>query len=119
MDIQKACSKIKESESKEVAALVVQDKALQRIISVWPLVRREELPNVAGDMSLADLWSTVRFDEREVVELSGLPTGSGLSCLRRAKALGLIYPDGSVHALASAVLRKAIKDALQGGGSAR
>ncbi len=119
MDIKQACSRLKENENKEVAALVVQDKALQRIISVWPMVRREELPQVAGDMSLADLWETVRFDEREAVELSGLATGSGLSCFRRAKALGLIYPDGTVHALAGAVLRKAVKDALQGGGLAK
>lgn len=119
MDLHAACSRLRENENKEVAALVVQDKALQRIISVWPMVRREELPSVAGDMSLADLWETVKFDEREVVDLSGLPTGSGLSCFRRAKALGLIYPDGSIHTLAGAVLRKAIKDALQGGGSGK
>lgn len=119
MDLQAACSRLREKENKEVAALVVQDKALQRILSVWPMVRREELPNVAGDMSLADLWETVQFNEHKVVELSGLPTGVGISCFRRAKELGLIYPDGSVHALASAVLRKAIKDALKGGGSGR
>jgi len=120
MDLKQACASLRESENREVAALVVQDKALQRVLAVWPMVRREELPlAVTGDMSFADLWSTVRFDEREAVDLAGLPTGNGIAAFRRAKALGLIYPDGTIHQLASAVLRKVVKDALQGGGSAK
>lgn len=119
MDIKQACNLLRAKENKEVAALVVQDKALQCMLSIWPMVRREELPNVTADMSFADLWATIKFDEREAVELSGLTSGLGLATFRRAKGLCLIYPDGTVHQLASAVLRKTIKDALQGGGSAR
>jgi hypothetical protein len=100
-----------------VAALVVQDKALQRVLAVWPMVRREELPGaVTGDFSLADCWGAVRFDEREAVDLSGLPLGLGIAALRRAKGLGLIYPDGSVHGLSSAVLRNVIREALPASG---
>lgn len=113
MDLKSVCDSIRASEVKEVAALVVQDKALQRILAIWPMVRREELPVVVADMSLSDLWSAVRFDEREAVDFSGLPSGVGMSALRRAKGLGLIYPDGSVHQYAKLVLQQAIKDALQ------
>lgn len=115
MDIKQACDALRAKENKEVAALVVQDKALQRILSIWPMVRREELPGLTADMSFADLWSVVRIDEREVADLAGLPTGVGIATYRRAKGLALIYPDGSVHQLAAMVLRKLIKDALQGG----
>lgn len=119
MDLKSACASLRESENKEVAALVVQDKALQRILAVWPMVARTELMLVTDGLSAADLWSSIRFDEREAVDLAGLPTGNGIAAFRRAKALGLIYPDGSIHQLAGAVLRKAVKDALQGGGSAK
>lgn len=116
MDLKSVCDSLRASEVKEVAALVVQDKALQRILAVWPMVRREESLLVGAGLSLDELWSAVRFDEREAVEFSGLPTGIGIAAFRRAKGLGLIYPDGSIHSLAAAVLRKAIKDALNGGG---
>lgn len=119
MDLKSVCDSFRASEVKEVAALVLQDKALQRILAVWPMVRREESLMVGTGLSLDALWSAVRFDEREVVDFSGLPTGVGIAAFRRAKGLGLIYPDGSVHTLAGAVLRKIIKDAFQGGGSAR
>lgn len=113
MDLKSVCDSLRASEVKEVAALVVQDKALQRVLAVWPMVRREELPGVTADMSLADLWGAVRFDEREAVEFSGLPSGVGISAFRRAKGLGLIYPDGSVHHYAKLVLQQVVKDALQ------
>lgn len=113
MDIKSACDSLRASENREVAALVVQDKALQRVLAVWPMVRREELPGVVtGDMSFADLWSAVRFDEREAVDLTGLTSGVGIAALRRAKGLKLIYPDGTVHGLSSAVLRNVIREAL-------
>lgn len=106
------CDSLRASEVKEVAALVVQDKALQRILAVWPMVRREEPSVVGAGLSLDELWGAVRFDEREAVDFSGLPSGVGLSALRRARGLGLIYPDGSVHQYAKLVLQKAVKDAL-------
>lgn len=114
MDLKSVCDSLRASEVKEVAALVLQDKALQRILAVWPMVRREESLSVGAGLSLDALWSAVRFDEREVVDFSGLPTGVGIAAFRRAKGLGLIYPDGSVHQYAKLVLQKVIKDALQG-----
>lgn len=119
MDIKTACEAFRAVENNEVAAIVVLDRALQSVLSVWPMVRRDDSAEVAPGASLADLWNAVRFDEREVVDLSGLPSGSGLATLRRAKALGLIYPDGSIHRLAAGVLRKTIRDALGSGGKTK
>jgi len=112
VDVKSVCDSLRASEVKEVAALVVQDKALQRILAVWPMVRREESSTVGAGLSLDELWGAVRFDEREAVDFAGLPSGVGLSALRRAKGLGLIYPDGSVHHYAKLVLQKVVKDAL-------
>ncbi|MCU0988010.1 MAG: hypothetical protein MUE63_00080 [Xanthomonadales bacterium] len=119
MDLKAACDALRAHENNEVAALVVQDLALQRILAVWPMVRREE-SGVQHDLANLDrLWLAVEFNEREAVELSGLPLGPGLVALRRAKALGLIYPDGSIHRVAAGVLRKTIRDALGAGGKAK
>ena len=97
-----------------MAALVVEDKALQRILAVWPLVQRVEKPAAHDLANFERLWLAVEFDEREVVDLSGLQSGPGIAALRRAKGLRLIYPDGSVHQYAKLVLQKVVKDALQG-----
>ena len=114
MDLKSVCDSLRAGENREVAALVVQDKALQRVLAVWPMVRREELPGlVTGDMSFSDLWGAVRFDEREAVDLTGLTSGVGIAALRRAKGLRLIYPDGSVHQYSKLVLQQVVKDALQ------
>ena len=37
-----------------------------------------------------------------------------MQAFNRAKGLRLIYPDGSIHAVAKVVLQKRIKDAVQG-----
>lgn len=112
-----AVARLREDENKEVAALVLRDRPLQAVIACWPMVRRE-LPavEIAEGLSLDELWALVEFDEREVVELSGVSSGLALAAFRRAKGNRLVYPDGSVHALAKIVLQKMIKDACTGGG---
>ena len=112
MDLKSICDSLRSSENREVAALVVQDKALQRIIAVWPMVRRVETGAQHDTADFDRLWLSVEFDEREVVDLSGLPSGLGISALRRAKGLHLIYPDGSVHHYAKLVLQNVVKEAL-------
>lgn len=104
---------VKAAEVKETAALVVQDKNLQRVLAVWPAVRRDSTGKVNhdGDEWQA-LWAQVGFDERMFIELTGLSTGVARVSIRRALTLKLIYPDGTIHSVARAVLQKAIKDAL-------
>lgn len=119
MDLKAACDALRAHENNEVAAIVVQDSALQRILAVWPMVRRAE-NGVQHDLANLDrLWLAVEFNEREAVELSGLPSGPGLAAFRRARALRLIYPDGTIHRVAAGVLRKTIRDALGAGGKAK
>lgn len=104
--------RFRETENREAASLVLRDKALQSVIACWPQVNRS-VPDadMPASLSLDQLWTLVSFDEREVVELSGMPSGLALSAFRRAKGNRLIYPDGSVHQLAKVILQKMIKDA--------
>lgn len=104
---------VKAAEVKETAALVVQDKNLQRVLAAWPAVRRDSTgkTNEDGDEWQA-LWAQVGFDERMFIELTGLSTGVARSAIKRALTLRLIYPDGTVHSVAKVVLQKVIKDAL-------
>jgi hypothetical protein len=112
MNLNQAVDRLREGENREVAALVLRDRALQAVIACWPMVKRS-VPDAdfPASLSLDQLWSLVSFDEREVVELSGISSGLALSAFRRAKGNRLIYPDGSVHQLAKVVLQKMIKDA--------
>jgi len=114
MDLGKACDALRGGEIREIAALVVQDRSLQRVVAVWPMVRRELVVPADAGMDLADLWGCICFDERQAVELSGLSSGIGLATLRRARDLGLIYPDGSVHQYAKVVLQAVVKDFVSG-----
>lgn len=111
MDMKTACDALRASENKEVAAIVLQDRAVQRILAAWPMVRRE-VDDVPGGAGWNEVWDCCRFDEREVIELSGLQIGPGMAALKRARGLKLIYPDGTLHQVAKAVLGKAIRDAL-------
>lgn len=108
-----AVTAAKQDENKEVAALVLRDKALQSVIACWPMVHRAvPADDVPPSLSLDQLWSLVQFDEREVVELSGAAAGLALAALRRAKGNRLIYPDGSVNQTAKVVLQALIKKAV-------
>ena len=119
MDLKAACDALRAHENNEVAAVVVQDAALQRVLAVWPMVKRRRVDLHVDQANLDDLWLAVDFSERAAAELSGLPSGPGIAAFRRAKALGLIYPDGTIHRVASGVLRKVIRDALGAGGKTK
>lgn len=100
-------------ENKEVASLVLRDRALQAVIACWPMVRRQAPDETPGDVfDLDALWGMVAFDEREVVELSGVSAGLAIAAFRRARGNRLIYPDGSVNQTAKVVLQGLIKRAV-------
>lgn len=108
-------------EVKETAALVVEDKALQKVLAAWPMVPVRRMADDAAASHLADdagwdaLWQTVHVDPAEVATLCGLQPGPAVLAFNRARALRLIYPDGTIHAVAKVVLQKRIKDAVTKG----
>lgn len=106
--LEEAVAALRADEVKETAALVLGDKALQRVLAAWPRVPRT-VDETAIDP--ADPWAAVRVDESQLGELCGLQQGPALLTLRRARALGLIYPDGTLHSVARWVLQRLIKDA--------
>ena len=67
---------------------------------------------MTSSVTLAELWAETKFDERDLVELCGLPPGIGLVAFRRAKGNRLIYPDGSVHQLAKLAIQAIMKKAM-------
>lgn len=108
-----AVERLKANENKEVASLVLRDRALQAVIACWPMVRRQAPDEIPGEVfDLDALWGMVAFDEREVVELSGVSAGLAIAALRRARGNRLIYPDGSVNQTAKVVLQGLIKKAV-------
>lgn len=115
MSLQAACEAWRGREDQAAAAIVLQDKDLQRIIAVWPVAPIEPRQACAPDAGWVDLWAAVAVDERALCELTGLSTGRALVAYRRACGLRLIYPDGTVHRVAQLVLKKLLHDAMGAG----
>lgn len=119
MDLQTAIDRFRDVETKETAAIVLQDKDLQRLLAAWPQVQwtAVEPPpwTWSGPVDWAELWKGVRIDEAGLLDMTGLQTGRARVALRRAISLRLIYPDGTVHKVGRLVLQKLLKDALTGG----
>ena len=118
MDRQELIEHWRSLEVKETAALVVEDKALQKVLAAWPMVAVVDsgipcfAPEDAG--SWDGVWSGLRVNLEALAALAGLQQGPAVQTFNRAKGLRLIYPDGTIHAVAKVVLQKRIKDAVQG-----
>lgn len=121
MDLQTAINRYRASEAKETAAIVLQDKDLQRVLAAWPQVAWDPVEpppwGWQGPSCWAELWLGVRIEEAALLDMTGLQTGRARVALRRAISLRLIYPDGTVHHVARLVLQKLLKDALTSGKS--
>ena len=111
------CEHWRALEEKEVAAIVLQDKDLQRLLAVWP----SAAVGCGDETAISDarddwraLWRCVVVDEPLLYEMTGLPLGLAKVTYTRAQALRLIYPDRTVHTFARLVLQKLLRDALQG-----
>lgn len=117
-DLVLACDAWRQHEVKETALVVIQDKDLQRILAVWPLIGRTVVskPLDVPQMTWNGLWDCVEVDVSGLDAVAGLPVGRGLAAYARAKALRLIYPDGTLHTYGKMAVQKLIKDALVGGG---
>lgn len=118
MDRQELIEHWRSLEVKETAALVVEDKALQKVLAAWPMVAVVDsgipcfAPEDAG--SWDTVWSGLQVRLDALAALAGLQQGPAVQTFNRAKGLRLIYPDGTIHAVAKVVLQKRIKDAVQG-----
>lgn len=113
MDLQTAIERWRAAETAETAAIVLQDADLQRVLAAWPMVARTLPSGVSGD-TWESLWAGVEYDERELLEMTGLQLGRAVTAWRRARALRLVYPDGSLHKFGRMVLQKKLKEGLGG-----
>lgn len=104
----------KAAENKEVAALVLADSGLQKLLAAWPLakVNCTSSPEEMVGLDWTALWDKVQIDETHLEALTGMQALKLRKLLQRAIALRLIYPDGSLHDMALMVVRKKVHDAL-------
>jgi hypothetical protein len=101
----------KEAREIEATLLMLEDRGLQKIIAVWPNIELVQ-PIELEPKEWKCLWTYVKYSEADVASLAGLDIGPTKVLLRRAIALHLIYPDGSVHPFAKSALQQRIKDIL-------
>lgn len=103
-------------EEKETAAIVLTDRDLQRVLAAWPMAPRATLvADLPSDAGWPALWQAVQIDLPALYDMTGLPSGRAVVAWRRAVALRLVYPDGTIHRVARIVLQKLLQDAIQGG----
>ncbi|QZA80839.1 hypothetical protein [Deefgea piscis] len=103
--------RIREARDIEATLLMLEDRGLQKLIAVWPNVEIN-IVNEPEDKEWKSLWACVAYSEADIADLTGLDLGPIKVLLRRAIALHLIYPDGSVHVFAKTALQQRIKDLL-------
>lgn len=92
------------------ALIVLDDKALRRYVMCWgpQLVRRHNDYPIDTDMGA--LWACVTVDFAALADLTGHSLPQVASYFRQAQGLQLIYPDGSVPAAVSKLLRKKLAE---------
>lgn len=114
MSWERTLAPFKARENKEVAALVLADRNLQKMLAAWPMATLTCLDDPDGFVGLGwdAIWANVQVNETGLATLTGLQAMGVKKTLARALALRLVYPDGTIHEMALMVIRKQIKDAL-------
>ena len=84
MDLKSACDALRAHENNEVAAIVVQDAALQRVLAVWPMVKRRKVDLHVDQAKPDDLWVAVGFNGGAGAGPSGVTCGTGRGGFRGA-----------------------------------
>lgn len=106
-----AMEAFRREEQKEVALMIIEERTLRMLLAVWPLVPRQA-PGPQDEVGTPDwsaAWELAPFDAAQVRKLAPMVD---VNVVRRAQALRLIYPDGSVHSLGRMAVQKMIHDKL-------
>lgn len=119
--IERAAATLRESVPESTLLVLHDDEKLRKLLAVWRFVpirvrsgRKRKLPDDPGaSAALVDwLWSNFEIDLDEIRSMLG-GTFPARSIVQRAKALRLIYPNGTIHDRAEHYLRAATADALE------
>lgn len=129
----KACDllqwfKDREAADVEGALVLASDKRLALVVSVWgknpitpPHADIEITCGLPEESALAwrRLWEATEFRHQDVADLAGMNVGQARSLVERAIGLRLVYPDGTIHAMARKVLQQRLREALNIGRKGR
>lgn len=90
------------AEPDEPLLFVREDRDLRRTLAAWRLMAGLKRPDDMAEVpnTWAGLWEGVEVDMARLADLLNTYEGHAQQQFGRARALRLIYPDGSVHARA-------------------
>lgn len=118
MTLGEVLQQFKNNEAAENIVPLVDDEELRNGIVAWKsvVIQYSDSDPCEDGKSQAQqwewMWSKVKFDERAFAIVAGVPAQDAGKLFQRLKGLRLIYPDGTVHALAAQYLQSIIMSKL-------
>ncbi len=112
MDFLELLDQYKQNPRRESAAMLLTDPALLRYCVIWKQVTVRRVHDWAADASWTGLWECVHVDLETIALLADDELVKARKTVERLKGLRLVYPDGTLMALADKVIAKKITDAL-------
>ena len=101
----------KEIQNKMIFLLNPKDTKILEAIIAWTSLKKKDfsLIQVQDDANMEDLWDIADPDIMQFSIALGCPILQANPRLEQLKALGIIYPDGSIPDLASSIITVYIK----------
>lgn len=105
----------KAREVDEAVLFVIEDGWLRRALVAWlamPNIRRPRDYDITP-VAWGALWEKVEFDLKIFADHLDTWEGHAKQLFERARALMLIYPDGTIHSKAQRLIRERVTEALK------
>lgn len=112
MEFLELLTQYKENPRRESAAMLLTDPDLLRYCVIWKQVDVRRFTDFPLEASWAGLWDCVVVDVEKIALLADHEEVKARKTVERLKGLRLVYPDGTVMALAEKVIAKKLTDAL-------
>ena len=111
-------ARFKGSEEAENLVPLIEDDGLRKALVAWKSVSVRYKPSAdCSQESPVDqwnwLWQQVEYDEKQFMTVAGIRPQDTVALLARLIGLRLIYPDGTINALARQYLQSIIMAKLQ------
>lgn len=112
MDFLELLEQYKANPRRESAAMLLSDPTLLDYCVIWKQVGIRRLSDYPREASWDALWDCVFVNVEKIALLADHEEVKARKTVERLKGLRLVYPDGTVMALADKAIAKKITDGL-------
>lgn len=102
-------------QSRMIFLLNPKDTSTMEAVIGWTVIRHSDFSNVMvdDDATMEDLWKESSFDIMSYATVLGCVPKEAIPRLNQLIKLGIIYPDGTVAALATSIVNVHIKNQVE------